>query len=379
MLHSLEIKNYRNLKELRINSLGRVNLITGKNNTGKSTILEAVAIYATKGDSGLIYQLLQERGETLDQRNVIPDPAETNIKTNIKLFSSLFHNRIPGFNVADAISIGSFTNTLFGETLSPTDSVSLRFVKFIDETIKDDEGTSTSKRRVLQGDIDTIECEEIGFEINTGNNPHILPLDRDMQRSYRNRMIRYNNNNNVQRVGTRNINRDINGTLYDNIVLTDKDQYVIEALKIIEPLAERIAFVEDSRVRSAIIKLSGSQGVLPLQSMGDGINRILTIILALVSAGNGYLLLDEFENGLHYSAQEKLWEIIFELSVKLNTQVFVTTHSEDCIRGFERVLNNSNNSDGKLIRLDNINSTIKQVEFDANELKIATDQNIEIR
>ena len=56
MLNSLNIKNYRNLKELKINSLGRVNLITGKNNTGKSTLLEAVAIYATKGDFNLIKQ-----------------------------------------------------------------------------------------------------------------------------------------------------------------------------------------------------------------------------------------------------------------------------------------------------------------------------------
>ena len=119
--------------------------------------------------------------------------------------------------------------------------------------------------------------------------------------------------------------------------------------------------------------------MLPLQSMGDGINRILTVILALVNADNGCLLIDEFENGLHYSVQEKLWTIIFELSRKLNVQIFVTTHGEDCIRGFESVLNNSCISDGKLIRLDNENGIIKQVEFDAKELKIAADQDIEIR
>jgi len=65
MLDLPDIKNYRNLKELRINSLGRVNLITGKNNTGKSSVLEAIAIYATKGDLRLIYELLVERGEYL--------------------------------------------------------------------------------------------------------------------------------------------------------------------------------------------------------------------------------------------------------------------------------------------------------------------------
>ena len=65
--------------------------------------------------------------------------------------------------------------------------------------------------------------------------------------------------------------------------------------------------------------------------MGDGINRILTIILAMVNCENGYLLIDEFENGLHYSVQEKLWEIIFYLAKRLNIQVFATTHSNDTI------------------------------------------------
>jgi len=114
--------------------------------------------------------------------------------------------------------------------------------------------------------------------------------------------------------------------------------------------------------------------------MGDGINRVLTIILALVNSDNGYLLIDEFENGLHYSVQSQLWNIIFNLAKILNVQVFVTTHSEDCIYGFENVLNSSIESGGgMLIRLENEDGKIKQVEFRPDELKIATNLNIETR
>ena len=114
--------------------------------------------------------------------------------------------------------------------------------------------------------------------------------------------------------------------------------------------------------------------------MGDGINRILTIILALVNAENGFLLIDEFENGLHHTVQEQLWKIIFDLAGKLNVQIFATTHSEDCISGFASVLNKHNNLiEGKLIRLENRNGIIRQVEYDANELRIATVNNIETR
>ena len=375
MLNSLDIRNYRNLKELKINSLGRVNLVTGKNNTGKSTLLEAIAIYATGGDLRLIYQLLEERGETFRQRNINTNSTET----NVKILSSLFNNWDIAFDVSDAISIGSIENTLFGEELSLVDCVSLRFVRYIDETQIDEQGNRARKRRFLNNDFELFDNYEIGLEVESKGGSYILPLVDE--KPYRFGVREFNKNNNVQLVRTRNINKGINGSLFDNIALTNKEQYVIEALRIIEQLTERIAFIEESpRERSAVIKLLNSQQVLPLQSMGDGINRVLTIILALVNSDNGYLLIDEFENGLHYSVQEKLWEIIFQLSKRLNIQVFVTTHSNDCIKGFENVLNKQDDlSAGKLIRLDNKNGVIKQIEFDANELKIANSQNIEIR
>lgn len=374
MLNSLNIKNYRNLKDLTIKSLGRVNLITGKNNTGKSTLLEAVAIYATKGDFNLINQLLEERGEKAISEVSSKNPIQANLKT----LSSLFNNRVIGFDANDAISIGGLENTLFGTEMSASNSVVIRFVKYMDEITKDNQGNTFKRRVFIQEGLETTENYKIGFEVKTDKSSYVLSLDED--RLFR-RFILNPSQYNVQIVKTRNIDRDTNSYLFDKIALTNKEQYVISALKIIEPLTERIAFVEDApRRRNAVIKLSDSQNILPLQSMGDGINRILTIILALVNSDNGYLLIDEFENGLHYSVQEKLWKIIFHLSKQLNIQVFATTHSEDCIRGFQGALNNQENlSAGKLIRLDNHNNVIRQVEFDAEDLKIVAEQDIEIR
>ena len=115
--------------------------------------------------------------------------------------------------------------------------------------------------------------------------------------------------------------------------------------------------------------------------MGDGINRILTIILAMVNCENGYLLIDEFENGLHYSVQEKLWEIIFSLAEKLNIQVFATTHSSDTIRAFENIVNQNETVplNGLLIKLENINDAIEATTFEPRELKVITDNLIEVR
>lgn len=377
MLNSLDIKNYRNLKDLRINSLGRVNLITGRNNTGKSTILEAIAIYASKGDLSLIFQFLTERGE-----NFKPTEANKNTpEANIRSLSSLFTDRITGFKRENAITIGSLENTLWGEEKSPEKSISLRFVKYFDEIQRDSQGGTLTRKRTLLENEETTQLEnyKVGFEIRIGNNYHIQTIDED--RPYRFGYRGIDNNESFQFIRTRNIDREINGNLWDNITLTEKEQFVIDALKIIEPTTERIAFIgENSRERTAVIKLSNFPNPLPLRSMGDGINRILTIILALVNSDNGFLLIDEFENGLHHTVQNQLWNVIFKLAQNLKVQIFVTTHSDDCISGFENILNDPANSlDGKLIRLDNINGRINQVEFDAKELKIATDQNIETR
>ena len=130
----------------------------------------------------------------------------------------------------------------------------------------------------------------------------------------------------------------------------------------------------------AVAKLNDEKAILPFKALGEGINRILSIILALLNSENGYLLIDEFENGLHHSVQRKLWDLIFKLSEKLDVQVFVTTHSLDVISGFEYILNNrENNAAGKLIRLENKKGLIRETEFTAKDLEVATDSNIEIR
>lgn len=377
MLNSLEILNYRSLKNFRINKLGKVNLFTGKNNTGKSTILEAVALYAAKGDINVIYQLISERGESFKSE------SKDFTEKNLKAFSSMFTDRRVGFAENDLLSIGTIEATLFGDNRSSEQFVSARFVKYFDEVVRDDnEFKESFKRRiVLENDKDNLHVELlIGIELRSGSNSFIMPLHRENPFRFSSSRL-MGTTYNCQFIRTRNIEREINGKLWDNITLSEKESFVIDALKLIEPKIERIAFIEEGRgERNAVVKLSNNHAVYPLKSMGDGINRIMTVILALVNSDNGFLLIDEFENGLHYTVQEKLWEIVFNLSQKMNIQVFATTHSEDCIAGFEKVLNSdSNNLNGQLIRLDLKDGIVKQVEFNADELKIAKNSNIETR
>lgn len=368
MLDSLYIKNFRVLKELKIDSLSQVNLITGKNNTGKSTILEALAIYASRGDLSQIYQLLNYRGEDYRLKdNIYNEPKEI-VENNLRSLSSMFTNRKTIFTRNEGIQIGSNENRL-----------NLRFAKYMNQLLVKEQGETYQSTVLIPENKTNVKDFKAAFEIKLNYDAKVIPLDET--NFFHLNFEEQANHENYQLIRTCVINKTTNSKLFDHIALTDKENYVIEALRIIEPTTERIAFIENRLgERTAVIKLPNQPKVLPLQSMGDGINRILTIILAMVNADNGYFLLDEFENGLHYSVQEQLWKIIFKLAQELNVQVFATTHSNDCIAGFEQALNDqSNQVSGKLIRLDNINGTIRPVTYSPDEIKIATNQNIEVR
>lgn len=378
MLKSLYIRNYRNLRDFKLEALDRVNLITGKNNTGKSSLLEAIVIYASKGDLYEIEKIIEQHGESL-QRN---DRANTE-QLNFEALSSLFTDRVVQLGTDGFISVGEKEESLFEEPPIANGSVYLRIVKYYDETRKT-EDSNLFRRRVIMSDDDPEKDFKLGVQIGIkgSNIEKFYSLDSSFLRRFglNDKIL----SDNFQFIKTASIDREINGQLFDEITLTDKERYVIEALKIIEPKTERIAFIEKdtgrNNKRTAIIKLMDSKELYPLKSMGDGINRILTIILALVNSENGYLMIDEFENGLHYTVQEQLWRIIFKLSKDLNIQVFVTTHSEDCISAFTRVLQGDNMTiSGNLIRLDNIDGTIKGTSFSPSELKIANNQDIELR
>lgn len=362
-MKSLYVRNFKNIKELSIDSLGRVNLITGKNNTGKTSLLEAVSIYVSEGRMNNILNLLTRRGEAVYEYNN-ENPNEGYLGNNIKVLSSIFYNRVVSFREEEAIKIGE---------ISSDKQVVLDFIKY-----RLEEGNPAKKIRIFN-DFDVSYGENIRFEFKISYNDKayaFYDLEHNLKR--RNGVF-------AKRADVFSSNTDdmTNAFLWDKVVLTEKEDYVIQALKIIESSVERLTFIdnEESSERQAVIKVKGERNIYSLKSMGDGINRILSIILALVNCSDGVLLIDELENGLHFTAQEKLWEIIFKIATDLNIQVFATTHSNDCIFSFARVLQkvSENESLGKIFRLDKVEDNIEAVAYSQEELKTILEQNIEIR
>lgn len=372
-------------------------MLLGKNNTGKTSVLEAIAIHVNRGNIEFLIQLLDERGENYfskksQLRGASMGARETAI---LKTLSSLFSDRQVQFVPSQGVIIGERQETLFGRSIISDHSTSLKFVRYLDKfeydttLLQDDTDfkvrPSRRKRVFLSHDEDDPEAI-IGLEIKSGSSSVVLSvstINRASQGVSSFPMSQLDEQSiDLQFVKTKNIEKDVNGALWDKVALTESEDEVVSALKIIESDIDRITFrSEGERERVAVVKLKSSNDVIPLRSMGDGINRILTIILAMVNCENGYLLIDEFENGLHYSVQQQLWEVIFNLAERLNIQVFATTHSYDCINAFSAVLNSGrhNKESGCMIRLDNFKGNIEATEYDADDIETTVSVHVDPR
>ena len=85
------------------------------------------------------------------------------------------------------------------------------------------------------------------------------------------------------------------------------------------------------------------------------------------------------KNGIHFTAQQRLWELIFRLANRLDTQVFATTHSWDCIEAFQHAASIDSHEDAALVRLDVHDDAVSPTSFSERELAIVTRERIEVR
>lgn len=367
-MNSLYIKNYKNLESLQIDKLGRVNLIAGENNVGKSSLLEAVSILQSGGSLEWLMQLLEFRGESTDRY------VENHQRKELDSFLSFVPNYDNEYKFELPIMLSDMEC-----------KVEIRFVYFTEMQVTEG-GFDRTVRTVVENYDPSSYYENIGLglEITPSLGQKILyTFNGSVPRSQMDLL------NKVQYVRMGDINTINNPSLFDKLALTPLQKEVVKALQIIEQRIVDLNFLKDDRRRNRLSRERNEDERVPyvvfegeskprrLSSMGDGINRILTIILAMLNTKEGVLLIDEFENGLHYSVQQKLWKVIFSLSRMLNIQVFVTTHSRDAIRAF--VAENIEN-DGTFIRLERRKSKVVAVTYDNKEdLELVLEQDIEIR
>lgn len=380
MLKSIEIKNYRNLRHVSIERLGRVNLIIGKNNAGKTSLLESLRILLQSGFDDIVERILiarQERYKSFRELSI-----------QIEELAGLFYGREGGFREEEKIEILANTEN----ALLPI-GFGLRFVRYREQYVDFGDTdvpeifanliTKAYKMKV-EAPVESSDGR-IGLEITTDQDKYIRSLyENDVLDAIALDWLSGRRTDACNFISAVNAVDDSDLDIWwAKIALTEGEDIAVSALQAVEPRVERISQIKELQDDDTrfVVRLNGHRKPIPLRSMGDGMNRILTLVLAMINSSGGYLLIDEFENGLHYSVQQHLWEIIFQLAEKLNIQVFATTHSNDTIGAFDSIVNKdeSNPLSGLLIKLENIDGSIESLVFEPDELKVIKDNHIEVR
>lgn len=324
MLTELKIENFRLFKDLKIDGLKQVNLFAGKNNSGKTALLEALRIMAAKEDLSVIEYILQQRGY--------------NSNNFWEAYSELFFR--------PELQKHSIVN----------DTLTLTINDFHIRRTKRGE-----KNIMYQLSTNGVHTDFSTLKSNIHSPQPLFPRDTAV-------FVPFGANNYFPLE-----------QLWDSIVLTPKEDQVMEILK--ESILPDLVRL-DVKPDRTLVRLKGENKPVPLKSLGDGAQRILVVAVALVSAKDNLLLLDEIEAGLHYSVLEKLWAIIFKYAKELNVQVFATTHSSDAVKSFTYLLEEPENREqGAFFRLQNNlkSGLIEAIPYDLEKLELSLEANIEPR
>jgi len=350
--------NYRGLKDIELDDLAKINLVTGLNNVGKTSLLEALFIHAGAYNPQLTLSVNALRGMQSFKVSV-GDWVES-------IISPLFSN----YDLKNPIKlVGEYD--LLGRR-----SMSLKVVQRGNgKGTKLSEGTPAGTRRIA---IST----DVG---------QVVELRLEEAKGRRKTYSMYINAEGVQTdpfppeppfptwfLSARLIEPNEIAERFGKLELAGIHEVVLKALQLIEPNLRRLAVV----VTNGTPVIHGEIGLaqlIPLPMMGGGMARLANLITHIGNARNGVVLIDEIENGLHHSVLPDLWRTIGNAANEFNTQIFATTHSLECIDAAHQSFRDSGREIFRLHRLENVNGTVQVKTYREESLDAALEVGLEVR
>ena len=365
MISNLNIRNFRMFGELEIPRCGQLNLLVGRNNTGKSSILEALCLLAANGSTRSFSKILLGRDEAFDRG---PAPIGASF--------CLLHRGAPE---------GAGFELRTGDRVLTARPAYFRWAE---------EEDLPGRRLKRLGDTDDPDGAELRLEVEWNQGRRVLPLDERLFRRPREmglspdaksfQLSLFDSAGEAPDlpwvfVGTEGLNIEEMSALWSGIALTDLQDRIAQQLRSCFSEIEGVSIIQRGVRPAAIVKVKGSDRPVALRSLGEGAHRFFCLAMAAASASNGILLIDEVEIGIHHSIQLELWRLLASMAADFNVQVFATTHNEDTVKAFGVVAEELPEGEGQLIRLQNRNGMIEAVNFDSSELAYIRTNGLEVR
>jgi len=352
MFKSVRIKNFRGIKDLTVDGLKHINIFVGDNAVGKTAVLDAVYILINPGNPQL--------------------PLRTNDWRNLGFYTSsywksLFYN----FDTKNEIELSSEGDNKRQVQIKPRMSASKTVSPASEISNGGNIKAGSEIEKLLNGLNISFQIAGEKYETSIEQTaPDVANLD--LNNSYKETLQGHYLNNKTY-AGELDL-----AEKFDGVNQEFGKEVVIEFLKTFNAGIEDI---ELDRYKKLLVKdgLFGNKRV-PLNTYGDGIVRGLHILLPVISKQSNIVLIDEIENGLHWSKQELVWKFILSIVKTGHQQLFITTHSKEMLEHLQKIAVKENCQDLiKVFRLQNVDNAIKLVTYDEKQLDYAISHGEEFR
>ena len=309
-LEEISITEYRGIHNLRLEGINQINILTGDNNSGKTSVLEVISSIDNPEDIGTWAQVVRGRGPFTS-------------------YYDGFYNMFPADMDKKCIKYcyrrkdGVSTNTVLTATIERT-QIPEKEMNRINGLMR------TGSTKQPENIVDT-EAMTINVGVNGEKNTDFQIYD------FQTRISMFVNKE-VRHVRTRYISPSAHSVQSVHItdILTNGDLYE-EMIKLLKEFDQNIIGINAIPVSTGasgvkyVLLTKGRKQALPLSVYGDGMKKAITIMAGLIEAKGGILLLDEFETAIHISAMDKIFTWLLESALKLDVQIFMTSHSKEAI------------------------------------------------
>lgn len=352
MYESIRIEGLRALDHVRLEGLRRVNLIVGKNNVGKTTVLESLLLLGGATNPAMLLTLGLMRGQRLDRARPDPEP----------IWRSFSH----AFQDSRVIEIAGRRGGEAGDRV-------LQIIREISQATSELDEAQTVARAFGE-----LRMNGIGF---TYSGPDGVPLTtsarmengelRNYDQKYRKDFVR------TVLVSARARTLEREADQYGHLLRMKREGPVLEALRLLDERIQRLEIVHEAGAPAIYCDI-GFPTLAPLTVCGDGVVRLFSFVVELTSVGGGVLLVDEIDAGLHHSVMVPFWRTLRGLAEKQDVQIFATTHNDDLLRSAMAAFG-EDLSWFRLHRLDRRKDGIVAVCYEDDALALARDERFEVR
>lgn len=354
MLSSFAIRNFRCFHHLTLDDFGRVNLIGGRNNAGKTALLEAVYLHYVPDKPQQWVDISRLRGI---QRGVLATQA---------LAKWLFrrHSDSPiDARSCDVEGIERSTEVYLVDLATSRD-------KFpsVEESIAKRFGAefagSDALRLILRFRTGGKQGDAVILLEKTRYASIPAPVPGKISTVF---------------LGCRMSDRERDVTRFGELESAKRLEEIMPSLQIIEPRLQRLSLVPFAGGAEIHGDVEGMSRLVPLPLIGEGMRRLLSMVLAIANVPGGIVLIDEIENGLHYSVLPNVWKALADAARRNDVQVFAATHSWECLRAAHEAFCREEPYGFRYYRLDREDGEATCVAYDREMIETSLTMGMEAR